>query len=61
MNIENKSSYYRPLLVSAGLGSILGSGVIVGLASTITIWQNVLHLNVGQVGLISSLLTFSIA
>ena len=61
MNIENKSSYYRPLLVSAGLGSILGSGVLVGLASTITIWQNVLHLNVGQVGLISSLLTFSIA
>lgn len=58
---KHTASYYRPLLISAGLGSILGSGVIVGLASTITIWQNVLKLDAGQVGLISSLLTLSIA
>lgn len=61
MTVENKLSHYRPLLVSAGLGSVLGSGVIVGLASTITIWQSVFQLDAGQVGLISSLLTFSIA
>lgn len=59
MNVDKK--YYQPLLVSAGLGSILGSGIIVGLASTITIWQKVLGLTEVQVGLISSLLTISIA
>ena len=58
---EKTVSYYRPLLYSAGFGSILGSGIIVGIASTITVWQKVLNLSAGQVGLISSLLTFSIA
>ena len=59
MSVDKK--YYQPLLISAGLGSILGSGIIVGLASTITIWQKVLGLTEVQVGLISSLLTISIA
>ena len=36
---EKTVSYYRPLLYSAGFGSILGSGIIVGIASTITVWQ----------------------
>ncbi|WP_301205887.1 hypothetical protein, partial [uncultured Dubosiella sp.] len=52
---------YRSLIVSAGLGSILGSGIIVGLASTITVWQKGLSLTDGQVGLISGSLTFAIA
>lgn len=52
---------YKPLLMSAGLGSVLGSGIIVGLASTITMWQNGLNLSDGQVGMISGVLTFSIA
>lgn len=58
--MKNNTSY-RPLLVSAGLGSVLGSGIIVSLASTITIWQNVLNLSASEVGLVSSLLTLSIA
>lgn len=52
---------YRPLLVNAGLGSILGSGVIIGLSYTITVWQNGLGLSDGQVGQISGTLTFAIA
>ena len=51
---EKTVSYYRPLLYSAGFGSILGSGIIVGIASTITVWQKVLNLSAGQVGLIYS-------
>lgn len=61
MTENSTTSKYRPLLISAGLGSVLGSGIIVGLSSTITIWQNVLHLDSSQVGIISSLLTLSIA
>lgn len=61
MNENTLTSKYKPLLISAGLGSILGSGIIVSLAGTITVWQNVLNLSASQVGLISSLLTLSIA
>ncbi|WP_297567047.1 MFS transporter [uncultured Faecalibaculum sp.] len=61
MNENTVTSKYKPLLISAGLGSILGSGIIVSLAGTITVWQNVLNLSASQVGLISSLLTLSIA
>ena len=61
MTAEKRASQYRPLLISAGMGSILGSGIIVGLSSTITIWQNVLNLDSSQVGIVSSLLTLSIA
>ena len=55
-------SYYRPLLYSAWIWfNFDGSGIIVGIVITITVWQKVLNLSAGQVGLISSLLTFSIA
>jgi inositol transporter-like SP family MFS transporter len=57
----NTKTKYRSLLVSAGLGSILGSGIIVGLSSTITVWQKGLSLSNSNVGLISGALTFSIA
>lgn len=52
---------YRPLLISSGLGSVLGSGIIVGLASTITVWQSGLNLTDSEVGMISGVLTFAIA
>lgn len=52
---------YKPLLYAAGLGSILGSGIIVGLSSTITVWQNVLALSDSQVGTVSGALTLAIA
>lgn len=58
--MTNKQNY-KPLLYSAGLGSILGSGIIVGLSATITVWQKGLSLTNGQVGLISGTLTFAIA
>lgn len=61
MTDKKTKNYYQPLLLSAGLGSILGSGIIVGLSNVITIYQNVLGLDTTQVGIISSLLTFSIA
>ena len=32
---------YGSLAVAAGIGSMLGSGIIVGLSSTITVWQPV--------------------
>ncbi len=52
---------YKPLLYAAGFGSVLGSGIIVSLASTITVWQSALVLNDAQVGTISGALTFAIA
>jgi len=52
---------YRPLAFAAGLGSLLGSGIIVGLSATITVWQQNLGLTNGQVGWISGALTFGIA
>lgn len=52
---------YSPLATAAGIGSMLGSGVIVGLSATITVWQNGLGLSNGQVGVISGALTFAIA
>lgn len=54
-------SYYRPLAYAAGIGSMLGSGIIVGLAATISVWQSGLRLSNGQVGIISGALTFAIA
>lgn len=56
-----KYGNYWGLTAAAGLGSVLGSGIIVGLASTITVWQTGLHLTNGQVGIISGALTFAIA
>ncbi|MFC6290293.1 MFS transporter [Levilactobacillus angrenensis] len=60
--METKSvSYYRPLATAAGIGSMLGSGIIVGLAATISVWQSGLGLTNSQVGIISGALTFAIA
>ena len=52
---------YQPLAIASGLGSVLGSGIIVGMSATITVWQIGLHLTNGQVGVISGSLTFAIA
>lgn len=52
---------YMSLAVAAGVGSMLGSGIIVGLSSTITVWQTGLGLDNGQVGVLSGVLTFAIA
>lgn len=52
---------YAPLVYASGIGSLLGSGIIVGLSATITVWQSGLGLTVGQVGIISGALTFAIA
>lgn len=60
-NNKQLISQYRPLAAAAGIGSILGSGIIVGLSATITVWQNGLGLSNGQVGIISAALTFAIA
>lgn len=52
---------YRPVAMAAGLGSMLGSGIIVGLSATIPVWQQGLNLTNMQVGIISGALTFAIA
>ncbi|WP_295728919.1 MFS transporter [uncultured Limosilactobacillus sp.] len=61
MNNQELVAKYRPLAAAAGIGSILGSGIIVGLSATITVWQKGLALTNGQVGVISAALTFAIA
>ena len=33
---------YMPLAFAAGIGSMLGSGIIVGLSATIVVWQEAL-------------------
>lgn len=58
---KSEFSKYRPLAIAAGIGSILGSGIIVGLSATITVWQTGLNLTNAQVGFISGALTFAIA
>lgn len=55
-----KLGRYMPLAVAAGIGSMLGSGIIVGLSSTITVWQQGLGLSTGRVGILSGTLTFAI-
>ena len=52
---------YMPLAFAAGIGSMLGSGIIVGLSATIVVWQEGLGLDTTQVGLLSGILTFAIA
>lgn len=61
INEETLMKKYRPLAIVAGFGSILGSGTIVGMSATITVWQQGLNLSVAQVGIISGALTFAIA
>uniref|UniRef100_UPI003F572A0D MFS transporter n=1 Tax=Lactobacillus acidophilus TaxID=1579 RepID=UPI003F572A0D len=58
---KNLVKKYQPLAIAAGLGSVLGSGIIVGMSSTITVWQTGLHMTNSQVGIISGALTFAIA
>ena len=58
---SNLVKKYQPLAIAAGLGSVLGSGIIVGMSATITVWQTGLGLSNTQVGVISGSLTFAIA
>ena len=58
---DTKLGGYMPLAVAAGIGSMLGSGIIVGLSATITVWQKGLGLDAGQVGVLSGVMTFAIA
>ena len=57
MNVKE----YNSLIVATGLGSMLGSGIIVALAVTITVWQAGLGFSDSQVGILSGTLTFAIA
>lgn len=52
---------YSALATAAGIGSMLGSGCIVGLSATIPVWQQGLNLSVSEVGFVSGGLTFAIA
>lgn len=58
-NVNKKQ--YMPLVGAAGIGSMLGSGIIIGLSATITVWQSGLGLTDNQVGILSGALTFAIA
>lgn len=61
MNENLNTKKYMPLVGAAGIGSMLGSGIIIGLSATITVWQTGLGLTDGQVGILSGALTFAIA
>ena len=58
---NNRTKKYMPLVGAAGIGSMLGSGIIIGLSATITVWQEGLGLSTGEVGILSGALTFAIA
>ena len=58
---HNNTKKYIPLVGAAGIGSMLGSGIIIGLSATITVWQEGLHLTTAEVGILSGALTFAIA
>jgi inositol transporter-like SP family MFS transporter len=49
------------LTLGAGAGSFLGAAAIVGLSSTITVWQSTLPLTTLEVGILSGLLSLAIA
>lgn len=61
MSEKINKKQYMPLVGAAGIGSMLGSGIIIGLSATITVWQSGLGLSDGQVGILSGALTFAIA
>lgn len=61
MSNTTETKKYMPLVGAAGIGSMLGSGIIIGLSATITVWQSGLGLTDGQVGILSGALTFAIA
>ncbi|WP_377937587.1 MFS transporter [Alloscardovia venturai] len=52
---------YTELAFAAGIGATLASGILVGLSSTITVWQKGLSLSTAQVGIISAVMSFAIA
>lgn len=58
---NSSTKKYMPLVGAAGIGSMLGSGIIIGLSATITVWQEGLGLSTGEVGILSGALTFAIA
>lgn len=60
MSQDKSVKKYAPLVGVAGIGSMLGSGIIIGLSATITVWQAGLGLTEGQVGILSGALTFAI-
>ena len=51
MNEKLDVKKYNPLIGAAGVGSLLGSGIIIGLSVTITVWQKGLGLTDSQVGI----------
>lgn len=61
MSKDTSTKKYMPLVGAAGIGSMLGSGIIIGLSATVTVWQAGLGLTDGQVGILSGALTFAIA
>lgn len=61
MSKQTGTKAYMSLVGAAGIGSMLGSGIIIGLSATITVWQSGLGLTDGQVGILSGALTFAIA
>ena len=58
---KQKLGRYFGLTTAAGLGSILGSGIIISLATTLSLWQAGLGIDPTQVGILSGALTFAIA
>lgn len=52
---------YNSLIGATGLGAALGSGIIVALGITITLWQAGMNLTDTQVGILSGSMTFAIA
>lgn len=61
MSNNTDTKKYMPLVGAAGIGSMLGSGIIIGLSATISVWQTGLGLSDNQVGVLSGALTFAIA
>lgn len=61
MSQDKNVKKYAPLVGAAGIGSMLGSGIIIGLSATVTVWQAGLGLTDTQVGILSGALTFAIA
>ncbi|KAB8290611.1 MFS transporter [Bifidobacterium avesanii] len=55
------ASTYRALGFAAGMGSLLGSGAIIALSATLSLWQQALGLDAMQVGMLSAALMFAFA
>lgn len=61
MSSKKNLKKYNPLIGATGLGTSLGSGIIVALGITITLWQAGMNLSEVQVGIVSGSMTFAIA